>query len=360
MLEFGQCGLSVANSPWISKVWTRSKTVIGNYPSFTLPLCTLNVWRLMPPGRKPLDPKVKAEHRRETLRRYAERNKLALREAARIRMQRYFYIPYHRLLSHMEDRLRAAAAESPSTKATVRRGALKSAARYRDKNRKALRHAETVRRAHFDYQVLTLSRKCIEKDGAEAFDEKANRQFMAKTQRQHEGRPPPPRPRPLPIARRLASSTEPSSGDERDARSKPTPFVRGKGLPRNHRRVSSSPEQETPPPKSKSVRPSRPPRLSHSAGQLRPPRPSRAVSPPSRKEKPRPSHPHPHRAASHEHSEEMEGIEDERPARRLPAWAMPVCVCGTPGCPQCACVCPMSTTWTDWLGHKHVRTVDSD
>ncbi|KAJ7716057.1 hypothetical protein B0H16DRAFT_1741493 [Mycena metata] len=42
----------------------------------------------MPPGRKPLDPTVKAERRKASLRRYAEKNGEALRAAARQRMQR--------------------------------------------------------------------------------------------------------------------------------------------------------------------------------------------------------------------------------------------------------------------------------
>ncbi|KAJ7712964.1 hypothetical protein DFH07DRAFT_974845 [Mycena maculata] len=50
----------------------------------------------MPPGRKALDPALKAERQRLSLRRYAEKNKDVLREAARIRMQRsvMFLMPF--------------------------------------------------------------------------------------------------------------------------------------------------------------------------------------------------------------------------------------------------------------------------
>ncbi|KAJ6593720.1 hypothetical protein B0H19DRAFT_1056204 [Mycena capillaripes] len=42
----------------------------------------------MPPGRKPLDPHLRLQHRQESLQRYAEKNANALRAAARLRMQR--------------------------------------------------------------------------------------------------------------------------------------------------------------------------------------------------------------------------------------------------------------------------------
>ncbi|KAJ7446847.1 hypothetical protein B0H11DRAFT_2248613 [Mycena galericulata] len=129
----------------------------------------------MPPGRKRLDPATKAEHRRETLRRYAEKNKAALREAARLRMQR----------------LRATAAQSPRLKASMRQKSLQSAAKYRERNREAIRVADAVRRA----------KKYIETSSLEAFNTKNDRRFLARTQRAHEGRPPPSRPRAKPYAR---------------------------------------------------------------------------------------------------------------------------------------------------------------
>ncbi|KAJ7486246.1 hypothetical protein B0H11DRAFT_2231160 [Mycena galericulata] len=108
------------------------------------------------PGRKPLDPDMKAKHRQETLRRYAEKNKEALREAARLRMQR----------------LRAAAAASSITKAAMQRKARMSAAKYRERHRDAIREADTIRRA----------KKYMETGGVEAFDVKNARKFLARTQ----------------------------------------------------------------------------------------------------------------------------------------------------------------------------------
>ncbi|KAJ7511756.1 hypothetical protein B0H11DRAFT_1899290 [Mycena galericulata] len=194
----------------------------------------------MPRGRKPLDPQVKAEHRRETLRRYADRNKLALREAARIRMKRTTALKLVRSAGSVLRLLTPPKLPFEATPSSLLPDIEKETAR----------------------PFAKPTQKYIEKDGAEAFDEKTTRKLMAKTQHRNEGRPPLRRPRP-PIAqpeRRRASSTEPSSDNEREARTKPPP----KPLPQpsrqravhkqsrgNKRHVSSSPEhseRDTPPP----------------------------------------------------------------------------------------------------------------
>ncbi|KAJ7430146.1 hypothetical protein B0H11DRAFT_2247748 [Mycena galericulata] len=161
-------------------------------------------------GRKPLDPATKAEHRQESLRRYAEKNRDSLREAARLRMRR----------------LRAAAAASSSK----RQQSLKTAARYRDKHREAIREADTARRA----------RQYIEKAGAEAFDVKKDRKFLARTQRAHEGHPPPPRPRPQNRRPDLLARRGPN-------RPHALPHSARSAVPQTQvgrRHVSSSPERE--------------------------------------------------------------------------------------------------------------------
>ncbi|KAJ6603100.1 hypothetical protein B0H10DRAFT_1957862 [Mycena sp. CBHHK59/15] len=128
-------------------------------------------------GRKPLDVNLQAHHRQDTLKRYAEKNKEKLREAARLRMQR----------------LRTAVANSnDSTKRAHRLKAHEAAAKYRDK-------------------------KYIESLGLEAFDTKTTQKFTAKTQCHHEGCPPPKRPITLPEkSKRHESLPEDDEDDESD------------------------------------------------------------------------------------------------------------------------------------------------
>ncbi|KAJ7673338.1 hypothetical protein DFH06DRAFT_1124058 [Mycena polygramma] len=167
-------------------------------------------------GRKPLDPTLKAERRRATLRRYAEKwmtNKDALREAARLRMQR----------------LRAIAAEDAEMRASRKQRDAEAAARYRHRNRQAIRETDTLRRA----------RKYIANSGLEAFDEKTERKTMARTQHRHEGRPPVARARP-PVARSRAPSAP----------------LRKRPVFQHSRRHRSAPAQDTaapPPPRPSSL-----------------------------------------------------------------------------------------------------------
>ncbi|KAJ6459358.1 hypothetical protein C8R47DRAFT_1081319 [Mycena vitilis] len=151
-------------------------------------------------GRKPLDPTVKAERRQASLQRYAEkygrrrsqesklaygdyRNRETLRAAARLRMQR----------------LRAAAADAPDIKDSMKRSALQAAAKYRQKYEVTSPLALGTGRL-YGIQIV------YDELGLEAFDEKSERKLMTRTQRRHEGRPPPPRPRPraTPVPGRLS------------------------------------------------------------------------------------------------------------------------------------------------------------
>ncbi|KAJ7856282.1 hypothetical protein B0H13DRAFT_2357455 [Mycena leptocephala] len=125
----------------------------------------------MPPGRLPLDPDIKAEHRRQTLARYAAKNCETLRDSARERMKC----------------LRASHTSEASEKSASkhRRRALAAAARYRERHRDGIHEKDRLRRAT----------ALIAKEGTEAFNEKVERPYMRKTQQRHEGRPPPRKPR---------------------------------------------------------------------------------------------------------------------------------------------------------------------
>ncbi|KAJ7119376.1 hypothetical protein C8R46DRAFT_1050804 [Mycena filopes] len=112
----------------------------------------------MPRGRPALDPEIKAQHRRESLQRYAAKNSERLRLAARSRMQK----------------VRAFNAEI-----VVSQG-------YTPKHRLAARASSAKYR----------ERRYLKEHGAEALDEQIERPHMTRTQKHHEGRPPPPRPSP--------------------------------------------------------------------------------------------------------------------------------------------------------------------
>ncbi|KAJ7448453.1 hypothetical protein B0H11DRAFT_2247740 [Mycena galericulata] len=220
-------------------------------------------------GRKPLDPATKAEHRQESLRRYAEN------------------APTH--------------AASPSGGGCL--------VKYRDKHREAIREADTARRA----------RQYIEKAGAEAFDVKKDRKFLARTQRAHEGHPPPPRPRPQNRRPDLLARRGPN-------RPHALPHSARSAVPQTQvgrRHVSSSPEREQ----------------------------HIAVARPSKRRRTSPS-PLPRSSESDSQHDSDADTEAPPPRKKLPTWALPPCRCGTPGCPQCACVCPVATTWTTWMDHE--------
>ncbi|KAJ7140730.1 hypothetical protein C8R44DRAFT_726453 [Mycena epipterygia] len=121
-------------------------------------------------GRKALSIQVKAQHRKATLERYAEKNREKLREAARLRMQR----------TTVPDILRRVRAEIANSDDKTRRGhrvkAQQAAATYREKNREEIRAADTMRRAS----------RCIEQEGLQAFDKKASPKSMGRAQRHHE------------------------------------------------------------------------------------------------------------------------------------------------------------------------------
>ncbi|KAJ7467009.1 hypothetical protein FB451DRAFT_1401860 [Mycena latifolia] len=143
-------------------------------------------------GRKPLDENQKRERRQASLAKYAEKN-------------------------------RAALANSDDMVASHRKKlALKAAARYRERNREAIRAADTVRRA----------RQYIKKEGLEAFDEKSSRKYLTKTQRRNEGRPALPRPlkpmlhkAPKPSKNRPRASSPEDDGDSKvRCRSPPAVF----------------------------------------------------------------------------------------------------------------------------------------
>ncbi|KAJ7711505.1 hypothetical protein B0H16DRAFT_1745118 [Mycena metata] len=113
----------------------------------------------MPPGRKPLDPAIKAERRRASLCRYAEKSGRTVKL--------YVWL----------QGLRAAATDSPQIQASAHRRALQSAAKYREKNRTAIREADELRRAQ----------KYIDEAGLEAFDQKTLRKSKPRTQEEREG-----------------------------------------------------------------------------------------------------------------------------------------------------------------------------
>ncbi|KAJ7865213.1 hypothetical protein B0H13DRAFT_1898687 [Mycena leptocephala] len=135
----------------------------------------------MAPTRTVLDSEAKRARRKETLARYAAKHTVKLRASAKERMHWHAAIALlfiwgtYQLLS-----IRAHA----QTK-THKDGQLKSAAKYRKKNRESIRAADSLRRA----------KKCIETDGAEAYDERIQRPLMAKTQYKYERRQPSPRPK---------------------------------------------------------------------------------------------------------------------------------------------------------------------
>ncbi|KAJ7169175.1 hypothetical protein C8R43DRAFT_1121067 [Mycena crocata] len=119
----------------------------------------------MATGRKRLKPDIKAEHRRDTLRRYADKNQQKLRDAARVLSEPTSMNPAQPLCVLIEPRL-------------------------------ANQRPDTARGIATTYALPTTT--YIETQGIEAFDEKRQRPHMSKTQRRHEGRPPPPRPPTLP------------------------------------------------------------------------------------------------------------------------------------------------------------------
>ncbi|KAJ7021077.1 hypothetical protein C8F04DRAFT_1274146 [Mycena alexandri] len=106
----------------------------------------------MPRGRLPLDPETKAINRKESLQRYAANLRASNSEI----IVSEGCTPQHLL------RARTARAA------------------YREKHRKEIRVAETLRR-HTAY---------LEKNGAEALDERMQCPLTARTQKRHEGRPP--------------------------------------------------------------------------------------------------------------------------------------------------------------------------
>ncbi|KAJ6451586.1 hypothetical protein C8R45DRAFT_88860 [Mycena sanguinolenta] len=143
----------------------------------------------MPRSKITLDPETKRARRQEALKRYATKHKTKLRAAAKERMRRI-------------------RAQAPSE--TQKNNKLKSATKYRGKNRESIRAADALRRA----------RKCIETDGVEAYDEHFQRRSMARTQRKYEKRPPSPRPKPSVIlgaaryAREIAGISESESDSD--------------------------------------------------------------------------------------------------------------------------------------------------
>ncbi|KAJ7836176.1 hypothetical protein B0H13DRAFT_2368970 [Mycena leptocephala] len=118
-------------------------------------------------GRPALEPEVKAERRKETLRRYAAKNRDSLRLAARERMK---------LL-----RARSTEETTEGETSNARLRARVSAAKYREAHRDKIRAG-----MHYGGP----SKSYLTTHGAEAFDEKQNRPHMVKTQKRHEGRPP--------------------------------------------------------------------------------------------------------------------------------------------------------------------------
>ncbi|KAJ7182985.1 hypothetical protein C8R43DRAFT_1116598 [Mycena crocata] len=140
----------------------------------------------MPPGRKTLDAETKAFNRKDTLDRYAEKNRLKLREAAR-------------------SRAKIQAADLPTIQAhkvKVRQASDK----YRDRNREAIRAKDSMRRA----------KSYIVAQGLEALDTKVASKGMKVTQHKHEGRAPAQHPATLPKKLKLREIAPESSGEDGD------------------------------------------------------------------------------------------------------------------------------------------------
>ncbi|KAJ7768833.1 hypothetical protein B0H16DRAFT_1452764 [Mycena metata] len=113
----------------------------------------------MPPGRPPLEPETKASRRREALQRYAEkyssytilchlyhstlaRNREALRESARVRMQQS----------------RKARAKDSSAQTVAKLRAQVSAAKYRESHREQIRAADALRRGSLSLEAVVTPR----------------------------------------------------------------------------------------------------------------------------------------------------------------------------------------------------------
>ncbi|KAJ7711057.1 hypothetical protein B0H16DRAFT_1745454 [Mycena metata] len=133
----------------------------------------------MPPGRKPLDPAVKAQRRRASLYRYAEKSGRLL--VARPAFEIYLHATFrNRETLRVAARLcmrRLRATDSPQIQASAHRHTLQSAAKYREKNRTAIREADELRR----------TQKYIDEAGLEAFDQKTLRKSKPRTQEEREG-----------------------------------------------------------------------------------------------------------------------------------------------------------------------------
>ncbi|KAJ7893021.1 hypothetical protein B0H13DRAFT_1886511 [Mycena leptocephala] len=136
------------------------------------------------------DPEARCVRRQAALARYASKHKAKLRASAKERMRRIRTCP-------------------PTT--TQKEGQLRSAAKYRKTNRDSIRAADSLRRA----------KKCIEGDGAEAYDERVQRPLMAKTQRKYERRPPSPRPRPAIVSNAMRRTLEIHDESESESESEP-------------------------------------------------------------------------------------------------------------------------------------------
>ncbi|KAJ7090452.1 hypothetical protein C8R44DRAFT_891903 [Mycena epipterygia] len=139
----------------------------------------------MDPTKATLGPETKAIHRREALKRYAEKHKTELRASAQRRMQR----------------LRA---KPPSQAQKDRQSA--SNTKYRKKNQAGIRAADALRRA----------KKGIE-EGAESYEKCARHPLMAKTQRKHEHRRPSPQPQPPTVSNAICR--DPHIPEESDSHS---------------------------------------------------------------------------------------------------------------------------------------------
>ncbi|KAJ7159882.1 hypothetical protein C8R43DRAFT_1124242 [Mycena crocata] len=154
-------------------------------------------------GRKRLNPEVKAQRRKEALTRYAEKRSSAMQpENACSGKLCKFALPLGSLIAtSVRANIKAAGPETAEAHRLLGRQA---AARYRESNRHKIRAADILKRAQ----------KCIEEEGSEVYEEKAQRRSMTRTQRRHEGRPPPARLTTLPkkISRRRSPS--PSSADD--------------------------------------------------------------------------------------------------------------------------------------------------
>ncbi|KAJ7020553.1 hypothetical protein C8F04DRAFT_1196528 [Mycena alexandri] len=285
----------------------------------------------MPPGRKPLDPAEKAEHRQASLRRYAEKNREALRVAAR--------------------------AQSAATKASSRRRALQSAAKYREKSFttccshtafsiKAIMAgtaSEFVQQMGFGRPTRS-PRKYIDTSGLEAFDEKSNRKVMAKTQRASEAPartrapvpPAAPRRAPPPPAAppRARPPPPPPSNNPHE-----TPNMRSL---RHHRpqspvhipRHRSSLPEDLPTPRRPFRRPQK--RTTTQAASFRAAAAADTPCPPQRCSRSTSSSPSASEDSdSTSRQEELAKLPALQPWKKnKPLWAMPRCPCGKEGCPQ--------------------------